>query len=431
MTSSDVKQKFEPKIKAATFLVAIALSFVNVATSTALEEKSYVLGPEDRLMLKVWDVRNGDPYQWVALNGEFSIGADGNISLPLIGDVAAQGLTTSALSSLIGSQLKARIGLSTTPTASAQVIKYRSFFINGSVQRPGKYEYQPYLTVIQAISMAEGLYRSVDATRYQRELIGVAGDINVLASERIALLARQARLNAEISGQTRVSYPDDLLQKQKEAVVKLAIQQEDLLFEGRREAIKEQLATINQAKNILRSQLSSLEAKDSSISRQLYLTRKDLANVNDLAAKGMTIAQRQIGAEQTVASFESSKLDVQIATLKAQQDLSQTERDAVNIVTKFKTESLSEAAAVKAQLDVNFEKNRTAKSLLAEAKSYSSSSISAAETPSVNYSILRVGAEKFVPAEITTRVEPGDVLDVQLAKSRSRNLLSQSDATEN
>ncbi|MCJ2089600.1 polysaccharide biosynthesis/export family protein [Methylobacterium sp. E-005] len=390
---------------------------MGVLSTNAYSQARYTVGPEDRIALKVWDVRNGDPYQWVALTGEFIVGADGRLSLPLIGEVPVAGLTTGELATAVGTQLKNKVGLSTTPTASVQIIKYRPFYVTGAVQHPGKYEYVPSLTVMQAISIAEGMRRARDNSRVERDVISGSGDARVLKAERIALLVRQARLNAEISGQNSITYPQEITQQATSPAVKLAMQQETSLFVGRREALDAQLATINQAKKVLQSQLTSLESKDNNIMRQLSLTRKDLANVNELASKGMVIAQRQISAEQSVATLEGGRLDIQLATLKAQQDLSQADRDIVSLTTKFKTDALSEISTVRSRLDENQQKLATATSLTDEAKSFSEADLTSDDEGAVEYIVVRAHSGERVNANLMTRLDPGDVLQVVVRKN--------------
>ncbi|GJE53288.1 hypothetical protein GOFOIKOB_6366 [Methylobacterium tardum] len=390
----------------------LQMAITGLISTSAHSQVRYTVGPEDRVALKVWDVRNGDPYQWVALTGEFIVGADGRLSLPLIGDVVVSGLTTSELALAVGTQLKNKVGLSTTPTASVQIVKYRPFYITGAVQRPGKYDYVPSLTVMQAISIAEGMRRARDNSRTEREVITGSGDARLLGVERIGLLARQARLNAEIGGQSSVTYPHELMQQAASPGAKLAMQQETSLFLGRREALEAQLATINQAKKILQSQLASLETKDSNISRQISLTRKDLSNVNELASKGMVIAQRQISAEQNVASLEGNKLDIQIATLRAQQDLSQADRDIVTLTTKFRTDALAEISEIRSRLDQNQQKISTASGLIEEAKLFGALDLSTDDDRVIIYSIVRAASGERAAADLMTRLEPGDVLQV-------------------
>lgn len=379
----------------------------------------YKLGPEDHVMLKVWDLRNGDPYQWVALNGEFSVGADGNLSLPIVGEIKASGVTTTEIAGEIGAALQAKVGLSGRPDASVQITKYRPFYVMGAVQRPGRYEYQPGLTVLQAVSTAEGIVRvsNTDLAGVQRQIIGGRGDVRVLDAERMALLARQARLAAEISGTSDIAYPPDLRRRAAEPSVDQAMKQENQLFLGRREALAAQLAALEKTKSVLRSEQTSLAAKDASLSHQLDLTRKDLSQVSDLVSKGIAVMPRQLAAEQTVAGFEGSKLDVQITGLKVQQDLSQAERDGIELRTAFKTGALSEASDVRAKLDANNERMVAARGLVRQAEATAPGLADPSQEVTPLYVIARAADGKSVPAGERDAVEPGDVLRVSLPLS--------------
>ena len=384
------------------------------------EPDRYRLGPEDRLVLKVWDLRNGDPYQWVALTGEFAVGADGTLSLPLVGELKAQGLSTAELAAEIGAALQSKVGLSTKPDASVQVVKYRPFYVLGAVQRPGRYDFQPGLTVLQAVSTAQGLVRAegLDFAGFQRQAIGSRGDLRLLDAERNALLARQARLAAEVSGVPAVSYPADLTQRASDPVIAQAMREENLLFAAERDALQTQITAIEQSKAVIRTEITSLTAKDASLNHQLELTRRDLSQVTDLVSKGVAVMPRQLAAEQTVASYESSRLDVQIASSKAQQDLSQADRDIVELRAKFRTGIVSEASDVRARLDANAQRSQTARSLLRQAEAAAPGLVDTGEEPHPSYAVIRASDGVTVPAAENDPVRPGDVLRVALPLSR-------------
>lgn len=398
-------------------IAAIAfLGACGASTAFAADAKPYTLGPEDHLMLKVWDLRNGDPYQWVALNGEFVVGADGDLSLPLVGGVKARGVTTSELAAEIGNALKAKVGLSTKPEASVQIIKYRPFYVMGAVQRPGRYDYQPGLTVVQAVSTAEGLVRSNDSdlATFQRQAIESRGDMRVLDAERRALLARQARLAAEVTGAAEVTYPADLMRQASDPLVSQAIAEENLLFNAQRDALQAQVTAIEQSKSVLRTQLTSLAAKDASLNHQLDLTRKDLSQVSGLVTKGIAVMPRQLAAEQSVASYESTKLDVQIAVSKAQEDLAQADRDIIELRAKFRTSVVSEASDVRAKLEANTQRTRTAQGLVRQAEVAAPGLTQPGVEPDPVYAILRAPGGAAMPVGSNDAVEPGDVVQVSL-----------------
>lgn len=107
----------------------------------------FSLGPEDLLKVTVW--KSPD------LSGEIAIRPDGTVSMPLIGDVPAAGLTANALAKRISERLTEYIS---SPVVTVQVKEVNSYFIYvlGEVVRPGKYPLKSYANVMQGISLAGG-----------------------------------------------------------------------------------------------------------------------------------------------------------------------------------------------------------------------------------------------------------------------------------
>ncbi|HEX4885444.1 MAG TPA: polysaccharide biosynthesis/export family protein [Casimicrobiaceae bacterium] len=79
----------------------------------------------------------------------------GTVSFPLLGEVAVLGLTVGELEKLLTDRLRGRYLVN--PRVSVWIDEYRSFFVNGMVERPGAYPFQPGLSVRKAISIAGGL----------------------------------------------------------------------------------------------------------------------------------------------------------------------------------------------------------------------------------------------------------------------------------
>lgn len=119
----------------------------------AVQEREYdaplqfLLGPEDVVEIAVW--KNQD------LTKTLAIRPDGVISMPIIGEVQAAGLTTDALAQRITEKLKPFIA---NPSVSVSVKDLNSYavFVVGEVTKPGKYQLKSYATVLQAISLAGG-----------------------------------------------------------------------------------------------------------------------------------------------------------------------------------------------------------------------------------------------------------------------------------
>lgn len=109
--------------------------------------KEFLLGPEDVLEVTVW--RNQDLSRTVVVR------PDGKISLPLVGDVQASGLSASQVAEKIAARLTE---FKENPNVSVSVREVNSYFIYvlGEVQRPGKYPVKSYATVLQGVSLAGG-----------------------------------------------------------------------------------------------------------------------------------------------------------------------------------------------------------------------------------------------------------------------------------
>lgn len=119
------------------------------AGATVGKDADYKLGANDRLRITVF----GQP----TLTGEYSLDGNGVLSFPLIGNVPANGVTTSQLQQAIAAKLTPDYLVN--PNVSAEVITRRPFFVIGEVQKPGNYSYMTSLTAINAVAMAGGFTR--------------------------------------------------------------------------------------------------------------------------------------------------------------------------------------------------------------------------------------------------------------------------------
>ena len=96
------------------------------------------------------------------LTGEFRVNDSGNIALPLVGPVHAEGLTTNQLEGRVAQALKQK-NLYRDPSVAVEVISYRPVFVLGEVNKPGQFPYQPGMSVLTAVAIAGGFtYRAVD-----------------------------------------------------------------------------------------------------------------------------------------------------------------------------------------------------------------------------------------------------------------------------
>lgn len=124
---------------------AVISSGERYAVNDQLSE-TYPLGAGDKVRVTVFN----EP----TLSGEFSVSSDGQLSLPLVGDVPVGGKTTKDVAALFARLLSD--GYLRDPKVSMEVATYRPFFILGEVARPGQYPYVSDMTVYSAVATASG-----------------------------------------------------------------------------------------------------------------------------------------------------------------------------------------------------------------------------------------------------------------------------------
>jgi polysaccharide export outer membrane protein len=107
----------------------------------------YVIGPDDLLVVNVWK----EP----EISRNVLVRPDGKISLPLVGDLPANGRTPVQLRDDIKQQLR---GYLSDPevTVIVQEARSRKFNILGEVEHPGSYSLSKSMTVLDAIALAGG-----------------------------------------------------------------------------------------------------------------------------------------------------------------------------------------------------------------------------------------------------------------------------------
>jgi polysaccharide biosynthesis/export protein len=144
-------------IGVSTVLISVTLVRPEEGKEVLLQKKSqaevvpdsnvYVIGPEDVLTIHVWKEET--------LSKTIPVRSDGKISLPLIDDIQAAGLTPLQLKEVLVIKLKEFIDL---PNVSVIVTEANSFkvYVSGQVKNPGVYRLRSKTSLLQLIPMAGG-----------------------------------------------------------------------------------------------------------------------------------------------------------------------------------------------------------------------------------------------------------------------------------
>lgn len=123
---------------------------------TVTPPPGYVIGPDDQLSVLFWLEKD--------MSADVVVRPDGRISLPLLNEIQAEGLTPEQLRQNISTEAK-RFIQDPKATILVRQINSRKVFITGSVERPGTYPLIGPATVLQLIATAGGLKEYADSKK--------------------------------------------------------------------------------------------------------------------------------------------------------------------------------------------------------------------------------------------------------------------------
>ena len=193
------------EIKSRTILLLLAMLLPGAASATSADASSpavdtpqvkiraegepadaYVIGIGDVVEIAVW--KNPD------LTVTVPVRPDGRVSVPLLGDVQASGMTPFAMKQALSEGFRQYI---TAPSVSVVIkeINSQKIFVTGEVTKPGAYDLRPHTKLMQALALAGGL------TPYAK------GRVVVLRDRQ----GKDRRFEIDLAGIIKGRHPEDNL----------------------------------------------------------------------------------------------------------------------------------------------------------------------------------------------------------------------------
>jgi protein involved in polysaccharide export with SLBB domain len=363
--------------------------------------ESYHLDTGDVLRVRFYDRYDRDD-----LNGDQVIGESGQLRLPRIGSFNARNKTTEELERDIRGTVEGKgekLGY-----FSLEVIRCRPIYVVGLINRPGPYAYVPGLTVVRAVALAGGLYRSPETTG---EMMHEKTTLTDTTSRLAEAIARRARLEAESNDSQMISMPKELKQLEP-------IKAHEMLA-----AENAQLDRSRQSLNRLKSGLENLIAlkQGDADNHKIEITRiaqridaqtKIFGEMRKLHEERIVNQQRFLEAVIALDSLQRDKQSNISGLSAAKTDLEKAQRDLALVGLEHKARIAKEIA------DTEFEITRL-KRVAAQIADYETVVGQSEYERVAIFKIIRgnPGAPgDFIQANETTPVMPGDVIKVDVQR---------------
>ncbi len=192
------------------YLLRVAVVFLAIGAAPARAQDAYALGPGDTIEIRFVGVSD--------LDRSLTVGPDGTVSLPLIGEVAIEGRTLADLREEIPGRMSGAVYrqrgegeevlISLRPEeVSIDVSAYRPIFVEGAVNQPGSQPFRIGMTVRQAIAEAGGIeslsgFGGPESS--EADIAKLRSDYQARVVELAAVTVEAERLRAELSGATEI-----------------------------------------------------------------------------------------------------------------------------------------------------------------------------------------------------------------------------------
>ena len=423
MKSSRTAPKFPRRILAALLVVGFGS-----AACPAFAE--YKLQPGDTLEISVMSIQG--------LKQRALIGMEGEISLPLDGQIKVSGLTVAAAGARIAQRLANKVFLQ--PGADGRdishlilpdevavtVAEYRPVYVNGDVAKPGEYAYRPGMTVRQAIAVAGGYGLTrlgmVDPNMQTADL---QAEHETLSTQLAREQAQAWRLRSELG-----ALGSDPAAKPAPAPVPTPASQ--LFMKGETQQYEARIADREQDATFLRTaidkaslQLKVLAEKKKEIETGNRADVADFDKLKDLSSRGLTTAMR-LSETRRLALLSSDELRQTIV------DMSNIERQRSDYVRQL--DKLNGQIRVDDLKELENSEMRiaeiTARLRSVEAKmtyvGMMRSQLADTKAARPTISVHRVGengTKDLAAGDNDLPLAPGDIVDVTLPNDRSAKLV--------
>ncbi|WP_181182986.1 polysaccharide biosynthesis/export family protein [Mesorhizobium sp. B3-2-1] len=398
--------------------LTMSLAFPQLAAAD-----DYRLGSQDKLTIRIaeWQTVESAFRDWSSVNGQYTVGPAGTLSVPFVGELPAAGKTTAEVAAAIGEALQHKLALSDKPEASVEMAQFRPFYISGEVQNPGQFPYVPELTVLKAISVAGGIRRNADyGPQLGKDLVTAKGNFDISDDLRVRLIVKRARIDADMAGKTSFEAPKEV---EGDPRLPTIVNDEMTILTADQKALKLKLEALDDLKGVLQAEIESLQKKIVNQQKQVDLAQQQLASIGPLAQKGLVANARLLDSQQSVTDLQGKILDYETAILTAKQAISKATQDAIDAQNTLSSRLASDRQQTEADLNEAALKANMQKGLIAQATDpATTAAITNDQQPTLLYSLVREvdGKTSEITAKEDTLVLPGDVIKVKLAPLASQ-----------
>ena len=375
-----------------------------------VQAEDYTLDTGDALRISIF----GEPSYPL----DTTIDDRGAISLPLLGEIDARGLTPAALSDRIRKAFQEQ-KLLLEPFVQVNVREYRPFFISGAVATPGSYPYKPGITIRHALAIAGGFKPLAMGNELPAlKMADLRAERANLLIDEFRLLARLERLRAESKDRDTFAPPREQPLELSPDLLRDIVLAEQQQLQARRAAFRSGIAYLDSSLARAKRDVEMLEVarkeRDSAAKFQL----QQLETSRQLSKKGLVTNNNLLTAERTQNSYRVDVAEANVNRARAEQEILTVESEIRKKQETRELELITEIEQEQLQVAKTQSALRYVTDKLLYVSTYGQHTFDDLRG-SVRVVIFRgqTGKPESIEANEATAIRAGDVIDVSIRAS--------------
>jgi polysaccharide biosynthesis/export protein len=348
-----------------------------------------------------------------------AINVDGDISLPLLGDIRASGLTLAELRTKLRESL-AKSNIIRSPDVTAELVELRPFYVNGNVAKPGAHPYQPALTVRHAVAIAGGY--ELMRFRMDNPLL-LAADLRnqyeSLWTEYVQREARVTSLRASLDGTEAPNFSELEDAPVARRIISDLVKLEMDYFNVRKADQQKETKYLDLLRKNAEEQVDSLISGQKREDEALKVQTENLARAAALSKQGLTTINRVTDEQRAIALQRSRQLDIGNKLAESKRTLDEYGRRIEKADDDNRARLLRELQDAVGNLDrVRTQLQAVGEKLLYVAAIKSQIAEGNFGEPHIVIYRKVDGKQSSIAADESSEVQPGDVIDISFAQKQ-------------
>jgi polysaccharide export outer membrane protein len=354
-------------------------------------------------------------FQQPELSGDFVVDGSGAVTLPIIGALELQDLTLVEAEKRITQRLAD--GVMDRPIVSLKINEQRPIYILGDVKSPGSYPFRYGASVLSAIALAGGAGTQEQAAAGNRsDFLQADERLQVAQTTHRAMYIRRARLEAQRTGSSKFDLARDAAYTKEDPDVARILKEEQDILSVQRAGHEQTLRLLRDQRPRLEAEITGVKAQADAEQKQLELLQDHIADYNKLVSTGLARRYAMIELQREEARHKGNlaRFTAEIARLdNSIGEIGVRIQEAENEYMRRTMTELQETRSRLQELDITIPVAQE----MRETRQQQARAALVGMAADMPYTIAilrsRSGKEQIVQADMSTRLSPGDIVEVR------------------